>query len=70
MEAGKLQGGKKKIKASDQGSDEEQVGDQAENKEDEDIMDLGEEDKIKYNLKNSSNVYYKITHSITDEVTT
>ena len=46
------------------------MGDQAENKEDEDIMDLGEEDKIKYNLKNSSNVYYKITHSITDEVTT
>ena len=33
-------------------------------------MGLGEEDKIKYNLKNSSNVYYKITHSISDEVTT
>ena len=33
-------------------------------------MGLGEDEKIKYNLKNSSNVYYKITHSISDEVTT
>ena len=32
-------------------------------------MDLGEENKIKHNLKNSSSVYYKITHSINDEVT-
>jgi ATP-dependent helicase STH1/SNF2 len=31
--------------------------------------DLDENDRIKYNLKNSSNVYYAITHSIQDEVT-
>ena len=30
--------------------------------------DLDESDRIKYNLKNSSNVYYAITHSIQDEV--
>lgn len=29
---------------------------------------MGEEEKIKFNLKNSSNVYYKITHSINEEV--
>jgi hypothetical protein len=30
---------------------------------------MDESDKIKYNLKNSSNVYYEITHSIKEEVT-
>ena len=35
----------------------------------EDFENLDETEKIKYNLKNSSKVYYKITHSINDEVT-
>ena len=42
-------------------------------KEDEDQKmdddDLDETDRIKSNLKNSSNVYYNITHSISEEVT-
>lgn len=33
-----------------------------------DLENMDEQDKIKYNLKNSSKVYYKITHSISDEV--
>jgi hypothetical protein len=35
-----------------------------EEKEEEDLDDLDENERIKYNLKNSSNSYYKITHSI------
>jgi len=34
-----------------------------------DFENLDENDKIKYNLKNSSTVYYKISHAINDEVT-
>ena len=37
--------------------------------EDVDFDNLDENDKIKYNLRNSSTVYYKITHAIQDEVT-
>jgi SNF2 family DNA or RNA helicase len=35
-----------------------------------DFNNMDENEKIKYNLKNSSKVYYNITHSIQDEVTT
>jgi SNF2 family DNA or RNA helicase len=41
-----------------------------ENKEEEDGFGIDDNDKIKSNLKNSSSTYYKITHSIQDEVTT
>lgn len=52
-------------------SDSEAAASDNENKKDEDdeLDNLCEEEKIKYNLKNSSNVYYKITHSINEEVT-
>ena len=33
------------------------------------LENLDESEKIKYNLKNSANVYYEITHSIKEEVT-
>ena len=34
-----------------------------------DLDNLDESDKIKFNLRNSSKVYFKVTHSICDEVT-
>ena len=34
-----------------------------------DLENLDESDKIKFNLRNSSKVYFKVTHSICDEVT-
>lgn len=38
-----------------------------EDNEEEDFGNMDETDQIKYNLKNSSNVYYKVTHSIQDD---
>lgn len=64
------QGAAKKQKNEDENSEEEPEQAEAEEKEDEDLDHLDENDRIKYNLKNSSNIYYKITHSIQDEVTT
>ena len=58
------QGGKKKhVGAMDEEMSEEENKDEP-NEEKVDIDALDENEKIKYNLKNSSKVYYKITHSI------
>jgi hypothetical protein len=62
-------GGKKQKKTADDASEEEPEP-VPEEKEEEYLDDLDEADRIKFNLKNSSNIYYKITHSIQDEVTT
>lgn len=57
----------KKDDMGDEESDEEGNQGIEEKKEDE-LDQMDENEKIKYNLKNSSKVYYKITHSIQDEV--
>ena len=33
-----------------------------------DLANMDDNEAIKYNLKNSSNVYYKITHSVQEDV--
>ena len=45
-------------------SEEDPDQPEPEEKEEEDLEGLDENERIKYNLKNSSNSYYKITHSI------
>jgi hypothetical protein len=64
MEVGKLQHGARKAADSEKDSDEDLEQDNNDKKEDDEDFGLDENEKIKYNLKNSSSVYYKITHSI------
>ena len=60
---GKIKGKKNKMNTDDANenkSDEEDKDDE----DNSDLDNMDETDRIKWNLKNSSNVYFKITHAI------
>lgn len=52
--------------ANSSDNEEEQANNTGINQEDDDVdfANMDETDQIKYNLKNSSKIYYKITHSV------
>lgn len=61
---GKIKGKKGNMKNTDidnENNDDEEPKDEEANS---DLDDMDETDRIKWNLKNSSNVYFKITHAI------
>jgi len=52
------------LNSEDEFEKENLVKESDKEEEDIDFENLDENDKIKYNLKNSSTVYYKISHAI------